>query len=275
MLKHKKPTSAGTRHQVQVVTGLATTNSPEKSLTSPKKSKAGRNNHGHVTTRHRGGGVKRRLRQLDYRRNKGVEGRVASIEYDPNRTSHIALIHYRDGDKRYILAPDTLQVGDIVASGESVEPKIGNALPLRKIPVGMPIHNLELKPGRGGQIVRSAGAFAMIQSKEGELVTVKLPSGETRLIKSSCFATIGQVSNLDHKNRSIGKAGRRRLMGWRPAVRGVAQHPGSHPHGGGEGRSGIGMPSPKSPWGKRTLGKKTRAVRKYSDKLIIKKRNAK
>lgn len=274
MLKQKSPTSAGTRHQLDPVVEY-TTNKPEKALTAPKKSKAGRNSHGHVTTRHRGGGVKRRLRLIDFKRQKPVEGRVVSLEYDPNRTATIALVFYRDGEKSYILAPEGLAVGDIVASGEKVEPKIGNALPLGRIPIGLPIHNLELKSGRGGQIVRSAGSMATIQSKEGEFCTVKLPSGETRLIKSICFATIGQVSNLDHKNRSIGKAGRRRLMGWRPAVRGVAQHPGSHPHGGGEGRSGIGMPSPKSPWGKPTLGKRTRAIKKYSDKSIIKRRNIK
>ncbi len=213
MLKPKKPTSAGRRHQVSFDRGLTAT-SPEKSLTSPKKQNSGRNNHGHVTTRHRGGGEKRRLRDLDYKRNKpGVEARVVSIEYDPNRSANIALLYYRDGEKRYILAPDTLLVDTLIVSGPDVEPKIGNTLPLKKIPIGLPIHNLELKPGRGGQIVRSAGTSAMIQSKEGDFVTVKLPSGEVRLIKGECFATIGQVSNLEHKNRKIGKAGRKRHMG--------------------------------------------------------------
>jgi large subunit ribosomal protein L2 len=268
MLQKKNPTSAGSRHQVNLRQPL-TTSQPEKSLTKPKKQRAGRNSHGRVTVRHRGGGVKRRLRLVDFKRNKDVAGRVASIEYDPNRSANIALVVYRDGDKRYHLAPDGLAVGDILESGESATPKLGNTLPLKNIPIGLPIHNIELRSGKGGQIVRSAGNMATIQSKEGDFVTLKLPSGETRLIKAKCFATIGQVSNLDHKNRKIGKAGRRRLMGWRPAVRGVAQHPGSHPHGGGEGRSGIGMPSPKSPWGKRTLGKKTRKNKKYSDKLII------
>ncbi|PIS18078.1 50S ribosomal protein L2 [Candidatus Collierbacteria bacterium CG09_land_8_20_14_0_10_46_12] len=275
MLKPKNPTSAGVRHQVNVERGL-TTSSPEKSLTSAHKKITGRNAHGHVTTRHRGGGEKRRYRIIDYKRNKkGVEARVVSIEYDPGRSANIALLYYRDGEKRYILAPDTLAVDMLVVSGPEVEPRVGNALPLKKIPIGMPIHNLELKEGRGGQIVRSAGTIAMIQSKEGDFCTVKLPSGEIRLIKGECFATIGQVSNLEHKNRKIGKAGRKRHMGWRPSVRGIAQHPDSHPHGGGEGRSGIGMPSPKTPWGKPALGYKTRNKSKYSNKYIVKDRRAK
>jgi len=275
MLKPKNPTSAGVRHQVNVERRL-TTSSPEKSLTSAHKKITGRNAHGHVTTRHRGGGEKRRYRIIDYKRNKkGVEARVVSIEYDPGRSANIALLYYRDGEKRYILAPDTLAVDMLVVSGPEVEPRVGNALPLKKIPIGMPIHNLELKAGRGGQIVRSAGTIAMIQSKEGDFCTVKLPSGEIRLIKGECFATIGQVSNLEHKNRKIGKAGRKRHMGWRPSVRGIAQHPDSHPHGGGEGRSGIGMPSPKTPWGKPALGYKTRNKSKYSNKYIVKDRRAK
>ncbi|MFZ2199951.1 MAG: 50S ribosomal protein L2 [Microgenomates group bacterium] len=275
MLKAKKPTSAGRRHQVSFDRGLTAT-SPEKSLTSPHKQNSGRNAHGHVTTRHRGGGEKRRYRIIDYKRNKpGVEARVVSLEYDPNRSANIALLYYRDGEKRYILAPDTLAVDSLIVSGPDAEPKVGNSLPMKKIPIGLPIHNLELKSGRGGQIVRSAGTMAMIQSKEGEFVTVKLPSGEVRLIKGECFATIGQVSNLEHKNRKIGKAGRKRHMGWRPSVRGIAQHPGSHPHGGGEGRSGIGMPGPKTPWGKPALGYKTRGKFKYSNKYIIKDRRAK
>jgi large subunit ribosomal protein L2 len=200
---------------------------------------------------------------------------VVTIEYDPNRSANIALLYYRDGEKRYILAPDGLVVDARVVAGSDVEPKLGNALPLKKIPIGMPIHNIEIKKGRGGQIVRSAGTAALIQSKEGGFVVVKLPSGETRLIKDDCFATIGQVSNLDHKNQKIGKAGRKRHMGWRPTVRGIAQHPGSHPHGGGEGRSGIGMPGPKTPWGKPALGKKTRNKSKYSNKYIVKDRRVK
>jgi len=274
MLKKVNPTSAGVRHRLDAVNEF-TVSKPEKSLTEKQKKNAGRNAHGHVTTRHRGGGVKRRYRLIDFRRTKTIDGRVATIEYDPNRSANIALIHYRDGEKRYILAPDTIKVGDIISTGPEVEPKIGNCLPLKRIPVGLPIHNLELTPGKGGQIVRSAGTAAYVQSKEEDLVTVKLPSGEVRLLKSDCFATIGQVSNLDHKNRKLGKAGIRRLMGWRPSVRGIAQHPDSHPHGGGEGRSGIGMPSPKSPWGKRTLGKKTRKGNRYSNKLIVKNRKQK
>jgi len=275
MLKAKKPTSAGVRHQVSFDRGLTTT-SPEKNLTVPVKKNSGRNAHGHVTTRHRGGGEKRRYRLIDYKRNKpGVEARVVSIEYDPNRSGNIALLYYRDGEKRYILCPDTLVVDSIVVAGVDAEPKVGNSLPLKKIPIGLPIHNIELKKGRGGQIVRSAGTMAMIQSKEGDFVTIKLPSGEVRLIKGDCFATIGQVSNLEHKNRKIGKAGRKRHMGWRPSVRGIAQHPGSHPHGGGEGRSGIGMASPKTPWGKKAMGYKTRGKYKYSNKYIIKDRRVK
>lgn len=274
MLKKINPTSAGTRHKLKVVLPV-TAHSPEKSLTQPVKKNSGRNAHGHVTTRHRGGGVKRRYRLIDFRRLKQVAGRVVAIEYDPNRSALIALIYFRDGDKRYYLAPDGLSVGDIVETGDQVEPKVGNTLPLNKIPVGLPIHNLELKKGKGGQIVRSAGTSATIQSKDGDLITVKLPSGEIRLLDGGLFATIGTVSNLDHQNRKLGKAGTRRLMGWRPSVRGVAQHPDSHPHGGGEGRSGIGMPSPKSPWGKPTLGKRTRKRNRYSNKLIVKRRNAK
>lgn len=274
MLKKSSPTSAGVRHKIKVSLGI-TRSSPEKSLTEPQKKHSGRNAHGHITTRHRGGGVKRRYRLVDFRRNKKVDGRIISIEYDPGRSALIALVYFRDGDKRYILAPEGLKEGDIVQTGSDVEPRLGNTLPLRNIPVGMPIHNLELKKGKGGQIVRSAGTSALIQSKDGDQVTVRLPSGEIRLLSGDCFATIGQVSNLDHQNRKLGKAGTRRLLGWRPSVRGIAQHPDSHPHGGGEGRSGIGMPSPKSPWGKHTLGKKTRSKYRRSNKLIIKRRNEK
>lgn len=275
MLKKSSPTSAGVRHLVRVERGL-TTDHPEKRLTTAKKQNSGRNAHGHVTTRHRGGGEKRRLRVIDFRRNKlGIDARVASIEYDPNRSANIALLIYRDGEKRYILAPDTLAVDMIVTSGENAEPKIGNALPLKRIPIGLPVHNIELKLGKGGALVRSAGTSAYVQSRENGFVTVKLPSGEVRLIKETCFATIGTVSNLDHKNRKIGKAGRKRHMGWRPTVRGVAQHPGSHPHGGGEGRSGIGMPGPKTPWGKPALGYKTRKKNKYSNKYVVKDRRSK
>ncbi len=275
MLKQSKPTSSGVRHKITVVKNL-TTSKPEKSLTEKVKKNSGRNAHGHITTRHRGGGEKRRYRIIDFKRNKlGIDARVMTLEYDPNRSATIALLQYRDGEKRYILAPDGLEVGMTLTSGPDVEPRVGNALPLKKIPIGMPIHNIELKARAGAQMVRSAGTAALIQSKEAGVVTIKLPSGEIRLLKEDCFATIGQVSNLDHKNRQIGKAGRRRHMGWRPTVRGVAQHPGSHPHGGGEGRSGIGMPGPKTPWGKPALGKKTRGKYKYSNKYIVKDRRVK
>lgn len=276
MLKHIKPTSAGQRHRIIEVKELSKSK-PEKSLLVFHKQHAGRNAHGHVTTRHRSsGGVKRFYRLVDFKRNKfGIEGRVVSLEYDPNRSANIALIFYRDGEKRYIIAPIGLKVGDIVVSGPDAEPKIGNALPLSRIPIGLPIHNIEMTAGKGGQIVRSAGGIATVQSREGESTTVKLPSGEVRLIKGVCFATIGQVSNPDHKNRKIGKAGRKRHMGWRPTVRGVAQHPDSHPHGGGEGRSGIGMPGPKTPWGKPALGFRTRKHNKFSDKLIVSRKKGK
>lgn len=275
MLKKSNPTSSGVRHKLSVVREL-TASKPEKSLTVALKKNSGRNAHGHITTRHRGGGVKRRYRSIDFKRSKqGIDARVLSLEYDPNRSATIALVMYRDGEKRYILAPDGLKPDMTITAGQTAEPKLGNALPLKKIPIGMPIHNIELKPGAGAAMVRSAGTAALIQSKEGGIVTIKLPSGEVRLLKEDCFATIGQVSNLDHKNRQIGKAGRKRHMGWRPSVRGVAQHPGSHPHGGGEGRSGIGMPGPKTPWGKPALGKKTRGKYKYSNKYIVKDRRAK
>lgn len=268
--KAKKPKTPGTRHRVDSSSKEAGDAAPVKKLRTILKKHSGRNAQGKITTRHRGGRQKRYYRKIDFKRDKHeVPGKVVSIEYDPNRSSSIALIHYKDGDKRYILAPKDLELNDKVVSGENVPIETGNALPLKRIPVGMPIHNLELTPGKGGQIVRGAGTSATIQAKENNFATVKLPSGEIRLIKDSCFATIGQVSNPDHKNRKIGKAGRKRRMGWRPAVRGTPQHPGSHPHGGGEGRSGIGMPSPKSPWGKKTLGKKTRKRKKYSDKYIV------
>lgn len=275
MLKKKNPTTPGTRHQV-VFVRESSTNDPVKKLRRILKKNSGRNAHGRITTRHRGGRQKRFYRIIDFKRNKfDIPGKVVTIEYDPNRSSDIALIQYPDGEKRYILASANLKVGHKVVSGEKSPLKEGNALPLKNIPVGMPIHNIELNIGRGGQIVRGAGTSATIQSKENEYATIKLPSGEIRLIKDVCFATIGQVSNPELKNRKIGKAGRKRHMGWRPAVRGVAMHPGAHPHGGGEGRSGIGMPSPKSPWGKKTLGKKTRKKKKYSDKYLIKDRRSK
>jgi len=238
----------------------------------PKKS--GRDAAGHVSVRHQGGRHKRFLRRIDFKRDKlDLPGKVMAFEYDPNRTADIALLTYPDGEKCYILAPQGLKVGDQVVAGPEVEIKVGNTLPLKRIPVGTPIHNVELTPGKGGQIARGAGTAALIQSQEGGLVTVKLPSGEIRTLSENCLATLGQLGNLDWKNEVFGKAGRKRLMGIRPTVRGVAQHPDSHPHGGGEGRSGIGLKSPKSPWGKKTLGKKTRQPGRYSDKLIIKRIN--
>jgi large subunit ribosomal protein L2 len=245
---------------------------PEKSLLLPLKKKAGRNAQGKITVRHRGGGAKRRLRIIDFKRDKfGVPGRVAAIEYDPNRSARIALIYYADGEKRYILAPLGLNVGNIIKSGSDAEIKPGNTLPLKSIPNGTQIHNIELQKGKGGQLVRSAGAAAQLMAKEGEYALVRLPSNEVRRIRSDCLATIGQIGNVDHQNISIGKAGRNRWLGWRPTVRGSAMSPRDHPHGGGEGRSSIGMPGPKTPWGKPALGYRTRK-RKPSDKMIVKRR---
>ncbi len=241
---------------------------------NPKHS--GRNNSGKITVRHQGGRQKRFLRTIDWKRNQlSIPARVASIEYDPNRTANIALLFYANGLKNYILAPKDLKVGDTVISAETTDIKPGNNCFLVNVPVGTPIHNLEIMPGKGAQMVRSAGNHAQVQSKEEGKILVKLPSGEIRAFKPNCKATIGALSNQEHKHRKLGKAGTKRLMGIRPTVRGVAQHPGSHPHGGGEGRSGIGMSSPKSPWGKKTLGKKTRKKKKYSNKLIIKSRHQK
>ncbi len=248
---------------------------PEKSLLSPQRKRAGRNNQGRVTVRHRGGGAKRALRIIDFKRDKvGIPGKVTAVEYDPNRTARIALVQYTDGEKRYIIAPLGLNVGDTIMSGENAEIKPGNTMPMRLIPSGTMIHNIELQKGRGGQIVRTAGATAQLLAKEGELVLVRLPSGEVRRIRSECTATIGQVGNLEHQGIKLGKAGRRRLMGWRPAVRGSAMSPRDHPHGGGEGRTPIGMPGPKTPWGKPALGYKTRKP-KASDRMIVKRRGSK
>lgn len=248
-----------------------TKRSPEKKLTVSLPQRAGRS-FGKVSVRGRGGGTKRLLRVIDFKRRKrDIEARVAAIEYDPVRSANIALLVYKDGERRYILAPNSLGVGEKVIASQNTEIKPGNALPLSQIPVGVPIHNIELIAGRGGQIVRSAGAAASILAKENGTTQVRLPSGEIRRIHSACFATVGQVGNLDYKNIKLGKAGATRYLGRRPKVRGVAQDPASHPHGGGEGRSGIGMSSPKSPWGKKTLGKKTRR-RKYSDKYIVQRR---
>ena len=247
-----------------------TKHKPEKSLTKSLQYRAGRDNKGHVAIRHRGGRHKRLYRELDFKRDKyGIAGKIAAIEYDPNRASRIALIYYEDGEKRDILAPAGIEVGSVVQSGPDAEIKNGNALPLKNIPIGKEVHNVELAPGQGAKLVRGAGGAALIAAHEKKYIKLKLPSGELRLVHEDCYATIGQVSREEFKNETLGKAGRKRWLGIRPTVRGVAQHPGSHPHGGGEGRSGIGMPSPKSPWGKKTLGKKTRNPNKHSRKFIV------
>jgi len=245
---------------------------PERSLLRPLRRRSGRNVQGRITVRHRGGGHKRRYRLIDFKRDKvGISARVRSIEYDPNRSARIALLVYDDGEKRYVIAPLGLQVDDTVISGEDAEVRVGNALPLARIPLGTLVHNIELYPGRGGQMVRSAGTSAQVLAEEGDYVTLRLPSGEVRLVRKDCMATIGQVGNVDHGNIKLGKAGRKRWLGFRPAVRGSAMSPRDHPHGGGEGRSPIGMPSPKSPWGKKTLGKKTRR-NKATGKYIVRRR---
>lgn len=270
--KKYKPTTPGRRFATGSSFDEITKTAPERSLLQPLRQRAGRNAQGKVTMRHRGAGHKRAYRVIDYKRDKdGVPGRVAAIEYDPNRSARLALLHYADGEKRYILAPQGLSVGDTVASGPAADIRLGNALPLRAIPVGTVVHNIELLPSRGGQMVRAAGAGAQIMAKEGAHAHLRLPSGEVRLVPIACRATIGQVGNVDHEATKIGKAGRTRWMGRRPSVRGVAMDPSSHPHGGGEGRSPIGMPGPVSPWGKPTLGYKTRKA-KASDALIVKRR---
>ena len=267
------PTSPGTRHRQNLRGDWVTAAKPFKPLTLAKAKITGRNYQGRITVRHRGGGEKRRLRLIEFRRDKhDIPGQIVSIEYDPNRTANIALVVYTDGEKRYILAPHGLKVGMRIIAGAKGEIELGHALPLKKIPVGTPIHNLELRPGKGGQLLRSAGSAALIQSKEGAFATVVLPSKEIRLIPLDCYATIGQVSNPEWKTLSLGKAGRQRHRGIRPHVRGTAQHPGSHPHGGGEGRSGVGLVQPKTPWGKPARGKLTRHRKKYSRSLIIKSR---
>ncbi|MFH1003070.1 MAG: 50S ribosomal protein L2 [Chloroflexota bacterium] len=271
-IKAYRPTSPGRRGMTGSTFEEITKGKPEKSLLLPLKKQAGRNNMGRITVRHRGGGAKRRLRVIDFKRNKtGVPGRVAAIEYDPNRSANIALIFYADGEKRYILAPLGLNVGDTVNSGSEVEAKPGNALPLKLIPSGTAVHNIELVPGKGGQLVRGAGAAAQLMTKEADFALIRLPSGEVRRIRGECFATVGQVGNVDHQNIALGKAGRSRWMGRRPSVRGSAMTPRDHPHGGGEGRSPIGLPGPKTPWGKPALGYRTRH-RKVSDKMIVRRR---
>jgi len=271
-IKVYKPTSPGQRHRTGLTFDEVTRSDPERSLVRRLNRKAGRNASGRITVRHRGGGHKRKYRKIDFRRGKaGISGRIESIEYDPNRSARIALVVYADGERRYMIAPLGLKVSDVVVSGESAEIRLGNALPLRKIPLGTMVHNIELVAGRGGQIARSAGASAQVLAKEGKYVTLRLPSGEMRLIHQECMATIGQVGNVDHGNVKLGKAGRNRWLGFRPAVRGSAMNPNDHPHGGGESRSPIGMPGPKTPWGQRTLGKKTRR-NKATDKYIVRRR---
>ncbi len=272
-IKKYKPTTNGRRGMSVSDFAEITTDQPEKSLLAPIHRKGGRNNQGRLTVRHHGGGHKRKYRVIDFKRDKdGIPGRVATIEYDPNRSANIALINYADGEKRYILAPKGIKVGTEIMSGAEADIKVGNALPLINIPVGTTIHNIELKPGRGGQLVRSAGAEAQLLGKEGRYVLVRLRSGETRMILSTCRATIGQVGNLEHELINIGKAGRSRWLGIRPTVRGSVMNPVDHPHGGGEGRAPIGRKSPMSPWGKPTLGFKTRKKNKDSDKYIVRRR---
>jgi large subunit ribosomal protein L2 len=273
-LKQYKPTSPGRRGMTGFTFEEVTRKQPEKSLLTSQPSRAGRNNQGRVTVRHRGSGAKRRLRLIDFKRDKwGVPGKVASIEYDPNRSARIALVHYRDGEKRYILAPVGLQVGDIVEAGPKAEVKPGNALPLRNIPPGTMIHNIELTVGKGGQVVRGAGVAAQLMAKEERYSLVRLPSGEMRRFLSDCMATIGQVGNVENNIIKLGKAGRSRWMGRRPQVRGSAMNPRDHPHGGGEGKAPVGMPGPKTPWGKPALGYRTRG-KKPSDKYIVRRRHS-
>ena len=272
-IKKYKPTSPGRRFMSVSTFEEITTDKPEKSLLRALPNKAGRNNQGRITTRHQGGGHKRQYRIIDFKRDKdGIPGRVATIEYDPNRSARIALINYVDGEKRYILAPHGLKVGDVIESGPNADIKPGNALPLINIPVGTVVHNVELHPGKGGQMARAAGAEAQLLGKEGNYVSLRVASGEVRMVRKECRATVGQVGNLDHENVNIGKAGRSRWMGIRPTVRGVVMNPNDHPHGGGEGRAPIGRKSPMSPWGKPTLGKKTRKKNHPTDKYIVRRR---
>ncbi|MFD2657882.1 MULTISPECIES: 50S ribosomal protein L2 [Gracilibacillus] len=272
-IKKYKPTSNGRRGMTVSDYAEITTDQPEKSLLAPLSKRGGRNNQGKLTVRHQGGGHKRKYRIIDFKRDKdGIPGKVATIEYDPNRSANIALIHYADGEKRYIIAPKGIQVGHEIVSGPDADIKLGNALPLGDIPVGTTIHNIELKPGRGAQLARSAGAQAQILGREGKYVLVRLASGEVRLVLATCRATVGQVGNLEHELINVGKAGRSRWQGKRPTVRGSVMNPNDHPHGGGEGRAPIGRKSPMSPWGKPTLGYKTRQRNKQSDKFIVRKR---
>ncbi|MBO4355587.1 MAG: 50S ribosomal protein L2 [Clostridia bacterium] len=275
-IKSYKPTTAGRRTMTVTDYSSLSKTAPEKSLLTSLKKKSGRNSYGRITVRHRGGGNRNKYRIIDFKRDKnGMAAEVKTIEYDPNRSAFIALVEYEDGEKRYIIAPDGLNVGDKIFSGADADIKPGNALPLANIPLGTFIHNIELYPGKGAQIARSAGIMAQLMAKEGEYALIRLPSGELRNVSQLCVATIGQVSNIDHENVSLGKAGRRRHMGWRPTVRGSVMNPNDHPHGGGEGKSPIGRPGPVTPWGKPALGYKTRAHHNRSDKFIVKRRNDK
>ena len=275
-IKTYKPTTPGRRGMSVVDYTQLSKVAPEKSLLAPKNKKAGRNSYGRITIRHRGGGNRQKYRIIDFKRNKlDVAGTVMTLEYDPNRSAHIALVQYEDGEKRYIIAPAGLKVGDTVTSGASADIKPGNALPLSNIPTGTFIHNVELYPGKGAQLARSAGVMAQLMGKENNLAMIRLPSGEMRNVPLNCMATIGQVGNADHANVQIGKAGRKRHMGWRPTVRGSVMNPCDHPHGGGEGKSPIGRSGPVTPWGKPALGYKTRKTKNRSDKFIVKRRNSK
>lgn len=275
-IKSYRPTTASRRHMtVTDYSGLSKVE-PEKSLLEPIKVTTGRNSYGRITVRHRGGGARRKYRIIDFKRDKqGMNASVLTLEYDPNRSAHIALVQYEDGEKRYILAPYGLKVGDVVRAGADADIRPGNALPLTSIPVGTFIHNVELYPGKGAQLVRSAGNMAQLMAREGVHALVRLPSGELRKVPVECMATIGQVGNIDHENVHIGKAGRKRHMGWRPTVRGSVMNPVDHPHGGGEGKSPVGRPGPVTPWGKPALGYKTRKKHHRSDKFIVKRRNGK
>ena len=273
-IKVYKPTTPGRRGMSVIDYSELSKVAPEKSLLAPKNKKAGRNSYGRITVRHRGGGNRKKYRIIDFKRgNAGVVGTVMTLEYDPNRTANIALVQYEDGEKRYIIAPAGLKVGDKVSAGADADIKPGNALPLSAIPTGTFIHNVELYPGKGAQLARAAGAMAQLMGKEGALAMVRLPSGEMRYVPMNCMATIGQVGNADHANQKIGKAGRKRHMGWRPQVRGSVMNPCDHPHGGGEGKSPIGRPGPVTPWGKPALGHKTRKTKNRSDKFIVKRRD--
>ena len=275
-IKVYKPTTPGRRGMSVIDYSELSKVAPEKSLLAPKNKKAGRNSYGRITVRHRGGGNRKKYRIIDFKRgNAGVAGTVMTLEYDPNRTAHIALVQYEDGTKGYIIAPAGLKVGDKISAGADADIKPGNALPLANIPTGTFIHNVELYPGKGAQLARAAGTMAQLMGKEGALAMVRLPSGEMRYVPMNCMATIGQVGNTDHANEKIGKAGRKRHMGWRPTVRGSVMNPCDHPHGGGEGKSPIGRPGPVTPWGKPALGHKTRKNHNRSDKFIVKRRNSK